>query len=304
MLDDDSIQHRHNTADHWIALTAKLTVTMSAPAGALSRSGLLYEGNYLEWKDRMVDVVECQLGAQPANYLRLRLREYASTSSSASATKKLRLAGKPPMFFPRDIARLLRRQIHKPFLARIPKDELGDNDWLLCMLRDYAQPFRFADLPPELRTLIYKFAFPAGRWDVRSNRQQLSPILYVSHHIRSEALPIFYCRTTFYARCNRNCAIEISVAEFARAWKEESLCENAKLIRDFELSIGNIKLYLSYSASMGLRVISLGLRAAPQALLEEHITETETRRKALGLQGEAIIDALIGKPGLWQSIAS
>ncbi|KAK5138132.1 hypothetical protein LTR08_004827 [Meristemomyces frigidus] len=79
------------------------------------------------------------------------------------------------------------------------------------------------------------------------------------------------------------------------------------MLRSFELILASkvkvrrFSLLFTHSANKGLQITCPALDAASQAMLQKHVTETEANRKALGLQGEAIILALVGKPELWTS---
>ena len=65
------------------------------------------------------------------------------------------------------------------------------------------EPFRFFDLPTEIRSMILEFALPSDRVyqpvSIYSGDQDTLdiPILTTSHQMHQEALPMFYGRNTF-----------------------------------------------------------------------------------------------------------
>lgn len=76
-----------------------------------------------------------------------------------------------------------------------------DHAKLMANLEDMTLRFRFMELPPELRNVVYSFLIPDRApvlWSpLRKSRSSSPSITSVARQIRSESLPIFYARSLF-----------------------------------------------------------------------------------------------------------
>ena len=88
------------------------------------------------------------------------------------------------------------------------------------------EPFRFLDLPPELRNRIYSMSMATDDtiWIPCSNSQDMQPdITRVNSQIRREALPVFYAENTFQmdiSRCDWGLVLDYcdSVRDWGVKW--------------------------------------------------------------------------------------
>lgn len=96
----------------------------------------------------------------------------------------------------------------EPFVVNTAELQLSTADlrhfqdfknWLWQKKVEAAQmPFRFLDLPAELRSGIYAFAFENEREDrIKISRFKQPPITQTSRLLRKEALPLFYSNSPF-----------------------------------------------------------------------------------------------------------
>ncbi|KAK5740229.1 hypothetical protein LTR17_004730 [Elasticomyces elasticus] len=114
-----------------------------AASGDLTKSGLLYEGNYTEWRDRIDSLLkvygmDIDKISQPAHRDRRTLVERQKA------------------------AKLISDQVSPALLGRIAATEARDPETLLLSVQAVAKPFRLSNLPPELRIRVYGYYFGSG----------------------------------------------------------------------------------------------------------------------------------------------
>ncbi|KAK3115626.1 hypothetical protein LTR53_004833 [Teratosphaeriaceae sp. CCFEE 6253] len=104
--------------------------------GDLTKSGLLYEGNYLEWVDRVVAMLKIH-GVQ-----------FAVFDATREAPKYLGVSWstRMPLF-----AKMITDQINPPMARRLSLAGSQDPKIMLRELRTLAKPFPLIKLPLELR---------------------------------------------------------------------------------------------------------------------------------------------------------
>lgn len=155
-------------------------------AGDLTTSGLLYEGNFDEWLPRMRAIlahqhkcnIVCYNGKSPRVFGSGNLKEKADT---------------------------IWGQASRHVRVRVPESTRDKPDNLIRALSIVARPFRFSDLPPEIRSRIYSFLMPSGDFvdvlltmntGVRARQKYCDSfarsILCISRQVRAEALPLYY----------------------------------------------------------------------------------------------------------------
>ncbi|KAK4896860.1 hypothetical protein LTR49_028081 [Elasticomyces elasticus] len=202
-------------------------------SGKLTRSGLLYEGNFTEWRDRianLLDIHGVDIDAIPCPVY----RDWTGLAKRQHTVE------------------LITTQISPALLSRIPATNLRCPKRLLSSVQDMAKPFRFDDLPPELRSRVFGFHFEIPTissirdcsWmTYRVNSHKLPDhwsnhtvpdLLLVSRLTNTEALPIFYktSRIAFDAPTRDDYGEEeLGGPGQVRRWAEKKLAGNVKFLR-------------------------------------------------------------------------
>ncbi|KAK5111289.1 hypothetical protein LTR85_012184 [Meristemomyces frigidus] len=266
-------------------------------AGSLTISGLLYEGNYEEWIVRMDAVIVPHFG-HPFSTKILPWLPWDEARAMTVAERREAIST-----FTRDVASIIRAHVRPGLLARLPQGDREGNRLFLTRLEALAKPFPFLRLPADVRARIYAYVLP--RHKVRAMSK--FPIIQVSSLVRKETLPLLVSRTKYSANLFRSEASDPNrVVQFARESAENILCDHRKQLRSFSLGLLRgvpnddwAKLHFTFSNESGLQVTTNGLCAESKALVQKHVADVEANRKALGLQGESIILALVSKPELW-----
>jgi hypothetical protein len=144
--------------------------------GELTKSGLLYEGNYQEWEDRLMIMLKL-LGADSDSPNRL-------SNGVAIVTLIQSLV----------IPRLL-------LIAPSPDPAVPVSHWrerLLPRLKHAAEPFRLMGLPVSVRTRIWKFATASRQGPTKYSitadspfgDERIHPVTRVSREVRAETLAL------------------------------------------------------------------------------------------------------------------
>lgn len=271
--------------------------------GELTNSGLLYEGIFDEWTKKLDYVLDLHYG-----YTTKVLKYNLDNVTTPLGATPYRVAKSLET-----LATVIRTYVHPRLLARVPKKDRSNGQSLFWKLRSRAQPFRFTSLPADVRYMVYELVHKEDR---KISPRAWGPIVMVSPDMRAEALP-FYIRTNVFecdATLSEMGAEENNVVHYARGLAEGLLRGQAKHLRYFHLELNSevlngedewewendqTELRFTFSNNKGLEVTCFGLDSASEALVQEHVANVEASRTALGLQGEAIILALISKPGLW-----
>ncbi|KAK5732922.1 hypothetical protein LTS12_027045 [Elasticomyces elasticus] len=275
-------------------------------SGKLTRSGLLYEGNFTEWRDRIANLLDIHGVDSDA----IPCPVYRDWNGLAKR---------------QDTVELIATQVSPALLSRIPTTNLQCPTRLLSSVQDMAKPFRLNDLPPELRSRVFGFYFEVptissirdGSWmtykinshevpDHWSNHT-VSDLLLVSRLMTTEALPIFYKSSwiAFDAPNKHDYGKEeLRGPGQVRRWAERKLVGNITFLRVVglgQLYGGKLSLSIELEDRVGLVTTYCGdFPIDKQQAWDRHIANVELDRKALGLKGEALVLCLTSRPELWQ----
>ncbi|KAK5708733.1 hypothetical protein LTR17_020443 [Elasticomyces elasticus] len=265
--------------------------------GVLTRGCILYEGNYAEWQERVDGLLEIHdFEVWDFNY---GLWIYPD----ALCTLRTSLA-----------MSLIKPSVSAALMNRVPVAQRDNVNELLGSLKALAKPFRLNDLPPELRARIYGFHFgQAVRYITTGGprewaKQSPSKLLLVSRATRAEALPIFFDGLEVRFVGPRTPLENFADTERSiLSWVETNVKEDVKYLRRLRIEVpvvigGKYDITVTFSMQTGLRAeYSSELPDKRRQRWEKHIKKIEASRKALGLQGEAIIMAVTTKAEIWGS---
>lgn len=150
---------------------------MSSTIGRLILSGDLYEGNFKEWRART----------------QASLKDRGLSHLIGSCAHLFNDSGKSW-----SAATHIRCRISQALLRRVA-NKIKNDPYQLKFLEKLATPFRFFDLPPEIRNAVYEFALPAihtVQFASKIDRDSMPPLLHANSQVCREALVLFYSTTT------------------------------------------------------------------------------------------------------------
>jgi hypothetical protein len=162
----------------------------------LEASGLLYEGsNFAEWLASLRPIL-----AQQFPSMRIVHTPTTGFGCDWTPSRKIRCS---------DICACIWWNVSPYVRSRVSEYNGEQTDRLLNTLNKTAQPFRFFDLPAEIRVKVYRFALAQstsqttlmllerqkgrGRsFGLTNEHQPESPLLLTNRQVRAEALPVFH----------------------------------------------------------------------------------------------------------------
>jgi len=156
-----------------------------ATTGALTRSGLLYEGNFEDWLTRIQDVLAVH-----------GIRTFRVWCHGKRLVKLNWWSGR--RLNQQAIHNVIAAHISPELIPQLPFPENLPTEQLLLQIQDRATPFRLLDLPAEIRECIFAMHFEEICRDLkvipidvqRACGIPRSAICYVSKQVRRETTPL------------------------------------------------------------------------------------------------------------------
>ncbi|KAK5138138.1 hypothetical protein LTR08_004833 [Meristemomyces frigidus] len=248
----------------------------------------LYEGNYNEWRPCIDKLLR-------SHELQHMLTEWQSAGA----------------------ADLIAQHVQPAFLHRaIPYAARCDARRLLRLLQQHATPFRFFDLPPELRNRVYDLLLPEGTPTEISSRRPV--ITQASQQLRAETLPIYFAASRFVVDVNHKANVE-QYTERVREWAKltgptqlKALCSVTLRVRLVKpggprgikvVELARSDFVFKFAEDSGLSVTTpKGLDSGSKWTVEEHTRKIGEICKVVATEGGcAILLALSVDPELWMT---
>jgi hypothetical protein len=161
--------------------------SMSTPSSELTLSGLLYEGNYDDWRQRVNDLLK----QHDANMLALWKLQWRPTSIAW------------PYWLepdPQDLVESMACEVHVNTLSRVPASDRQDRQLLLEALARVAKHSRLLDLPSAVRSRVYQLHWQGEprSWNLRLRNEwgenaKVPELFLVSHLIHHECRARILC---------------------------------------------------------------------------------------------------------------
>ncbi|KAK4552092.1 hypothetical protein LTR86_010628 [Recurvomyces mirabilis] len=257
---------------------------MAVHADRLTASGLLYEGNHAEWRPHIETV--------------LRAHGYAILEENASSP--FELLGHENCL---PAVQIVSVHVSPALRARVPSADRRDAARLLAQLERFAAPFRFLDLPAELRVRIYDLHCSSLGGDHSISgpaeyRAPLPSLLQVCRIVRMESIPVFWNQTTVSIQdpCRveapEHGKVERTINELLD-WTVAMSREHLKHIKHTRLMWKGASTYkfiwVIEKGGSELAIYCHGLTAPEEAAWKHHLAIVEKHSGWLGLQGEVLI---------------
>jgi hypothetical protein len=283
-------------------------------------SGLLYEGNFDEWLLRMRATL-AQRFAGDVTIQGPRFSHLKIVSNSSKWNNEL-----VAIF-------ILWGHTSSYIKLRIPEDQCQHPTILLRALSRVATPFRFMDLPPELRNRVYSMAASSGSSTVsltpgyarqgsgRANDRR--SLLCVDRQVRAEFLPVYYNDRCFEISWQRSSSwwclqqgFGTEVVQSINDWASVLRAESLKLLRQVRvklrvrpgINVPSRPLRFSLDRINGKFEVKCSehewLKPRARSLLEEHAIAMSTVAQASNLEGEALIIVLASRPEIWNQLSN
>jgi len=189
---------RHTTSKLPSAAHERETQSSMAQSKGLTASGLLYEGSdYQMWLDTLRPILM-------QHFPGLSIRSSGHPAHAYQVCV-------PPNVRRSDVCDGIWWHVSPHVRSRVSEKERVSPTNLLSVLRHTARPFRFMDLPAEIRLKVYQLELAAktsqhtsrllrpvlGAFEYRGNTISEPLISSVSRQIRVEALPVYYRGVSF-----------------------------------------------------------------------------------------------------------
>jgi hypothetical protein len=266
----------------------------------------------------------------------------------------------PPKVSNSDVCDSIWWQVSPHVRSRVPEEGRKTPGRLLSTLRATSQPFRFMDLPTEIRLRVYKIELAAKpslqtfNLLTRTDDSALPPfeynenllteprILSASHHVRMEALPVYYRDISFNLVFNGRILKRIALlnhtdrlrqirsdpiirrwrptnaerVDAIHKWASTIVPDSMRNLRKISVQLPLLAicsrqgredmLHFSLSIVNGEPKLHVAphqwLKPVSQELLRDHASASSKLAQTLKLEGEALIMALVSRPEIWDQL--
>ncbi|KAK3641781.1 hypothetical protein LTR56_011108 [Elasticomyces elasticus] len=284
----------------------RLTVPVRSAAPTSTRPNVkkLYEGNFSHWI-----VHDLQTVLQRSGITR---KTYESLETLVVYLKSLHRHARDK------VVGVIAEQVCATVLSRTAVSDRHSLVVFLQALRQASEPFRFLDLPKELRDRVYEThildayhgrAQHRLEGNGRLNSAPRPSIISTSSQVLDEFLPMFYMTTKFRFEIYLNRGSSVAgvpigftgVPRWIRRWARVTVKKNATHLRQVSV-VGNGRAYFfTFSPGVGLRVrYPESLDQLRKTDWDQHVAQVEASRRLRELNGEAVLTALTSRPALWR----
>lgn len=312
-------------------------------SGRNASTGLLDETNFDEWIERMHRMLSTsfpgsRIDKRAGDMVRstsgsyIRLRELASRSSNYSYSCWFSCEPEDEDEVSAEFATILRWQVNPHMRSRILRGDGDRANSLLRALRRMACPFRFMDLPPELRIRVYRLALPSttrsrvafpyrpGRSRFHNASEKLS-LLSVSNQVRAETLPLYYRRRDLILAWpeekrmtfGRSSSMSIPTKRISdiNRWAAMLRSDSLKQLRCLTVQRPRRRAHaqtfrlelIKVEERFDLRIQNDGsLGGDAQQALTEHATVISSTAQSLKLEGEALLLFFTSRSEIWSDL--
>ncbi|KAF2163924.1 hypothetical protein M409DRAFT_25701 [Zasmidium cellare ATCC 36951] len=266
--------------------------------GTLTKSGLLYEGNFHGWRVKVNAILKMhdldRVVSDPLHYARNASKEHKAVE-------------------------IITNHVSPALFKRVPVEKRRCPRLLWRSLKTLAKPFRLLDLPDEVRNRTCGFAVE----DHTQYGQQPPPFARCSRKLRDEVRPLWVSYNYFHLSFDEDALLDYETFEtHARTWFREFGAQNVKFLRHLKVSFEGTapngspfsgSLNFTYSSRSGFKVstaqspfVGGGNKWTDRfrwdvfvADIREPMRGVEADRKMLGLQGESILLSLTSRSIVW-----
>lgn len=274
--------------------------------GALTRSGLLYEGNFADWHAR----VDALLEVHGLTLSHSRHGKKSPTGLIIQNRSHLK---------PRAIVDLVTSQVSPALMARVPMSRATDGTAadVLRHIKRFAAAFRLLDLPPEIRNSIYTYylcSIPASECvlDLDANKTRGIPkaeLCSVSRQIRHETMNLAILHMTLQIRCSARRGEPLDgqvVHRNLQLWEQTLSKPEKQLLRRVDVQVKGSRalpgvLTLSWTQHNGTELWSNRWASQVEEIARETAASLTVATEGHDSQGRSLLLTILDDPELWAS---